>query len=291
MPAHSVSGPFPVIENCCRCADETDSRHPESPLDQPEPTSADDQPPRPFHLRQLALQAAALVVVLSLAWPYCLLLDVPLPWPETAWAIGAVAGGIALVTRQPWWWCLIHALFAPAAWATSGLALDPGWFLAAFVLLLLVYRGALAGRIPLYLSGRATAATLADLLPREPGLRCADLGAGVGSAVLALARQRPDLALTGVENSPLVWLIGRLRSLGQRNVEWRWGDFWQVDLAPYGVVYVFLSPAPMPALWEKVRSEMKPGSLFVSNAFAVPEVEPSEVVEVEGSHRLYCYRL
>ena len=48
----------------------------------------------------------------------------------------------------------------------------------------------------------------------------------------------------------------------------------------------------MPALWEKVVREMRPGALFVSNSFAVPGVEASEVIEVADARgtRLYCYR-
>jgi hypothetical protein len=47
----------------------------------------------------------------------------------------------------------------------------------------------------------------------------------------------------------------------------------------------------MPALWQKVRAEMRPGSLFISNSFAVPDVEASYVLEVDDERhtRLYCY--
>ena len=43
---------------------------------------------------------------------------------------------------------------------------------------------------------------------------------------------------------------------------------------------------------QMVKAEMPPGSLFVSNSFPVPEVEPNEIVEVDDgrSTRLYCYR-
>ena len=59
------------------------------------------------------------------------------------------------------------------------------------------------------------------------------------------------------------------------------------------VVYAFLSPAPMPALGEKARREMPPGSLFISNSFAVPDVEASDIVEIDDARqtRLYCYRM
>ena len=68
---------------------------------------------------------------------------------------------------------------------------------------------------------------------------------------------------------------------------------WRADLAGYDVVYAFLSPAPMPALGEKAKREMRPGSLLVSNSFAVPEVSPERVIELDDARQtlLYCYRL
>jgi hypothetical protein len=113
-------------------------------------------------LRQLALQFAAVMAVLSLAWPYYGVKDEPLPWPEVSAAIGITALLLASFTRQPWWWRLIHGAFAPLAWAVALLEIDPGWFLLAALILMLVYRGALSGQIPLYLSNRETARTLAD---------------------------------------------------------------------------------------------------------------------------------
>jgi len=49
----------------------------------------------------------------------------------------------------------------------------------------------------------------------------------------------------------------------------------------------------MPALWEKVRREMRPGTLFISYRFAVPGVHPSAVVELQdlGRTQLYLWRL
>ena len=248
-------------------------------------------PGRP-HLRQLAVQLAALLAVLSLAWPYYGLRNAPIPWPETALAIGALALLIATLTRQPWWWRVIHALFAPLAWAVAELAIDPGWFLLLAVLLLLVYRGALSGQVPLYLSNADTAAALAELTADRPQLRFLDLGAGIGSVLRPLAIARPDATLTGIENAPATWLAGRLRTAGLANCTWRWGDIWQARLAEHDVVYAFLSPAPMPALWEKVKTEMRPGSLFISNSFAVPDIEASAIVDVGDPRqtRLYCYQ-
>lgn len=243
--------------------------------------------------RQFALQGAAVILVLSIAWPYYGWGSEALPWQQTSLAIGAVALAFATIARQAWWWRLIHALFMPAIWLTHQLAIDPGWFLLAFILLLLVYRGALSGQVPLYLSNKETVAALAELLAERGTSRFLDLGAGLGSTTVPLADALPDSHFTGYENAPLTWLVGRFFSLGRPNIRWRWDDLWMARLGDYDVVYAFLSPAPMARLWEKVKAEMQPGSLFITNSFPVPGITPDRVIEVDCTppRPLYCYTL
>ena len=245
-------------------------------------------------LRQLSLQFAAVIAVLSLAWPYFGLRDEALPWPDTALAMGAIAFLLARITRQPIWWQLIHASFAPLAWAVSLLEIPPGWFLLTFLALLLVFRGAATGQIPLYLTNAATTRALAELLQeRNNSGHFSDLGAGIGSTVVPLARALPNWQFSGVENAPASWWIGRLRTRKLTNTTWLLSDFWQTPLGNYDVAYAFLSPAPMPSLWTKIEHEMKPGSLFISNSFPVPDVDPDEIFELDDPRqtRLYCYRV
>ena len=242
--------------------------------------------------RQFALQGAAAFLVLSFAWPYFGLSAETMPWLETSLTIGAVAFIFALLSRQPWWWCLMHAAFMPLVWLTNDQQIDPGWFLLGFVLLLLVYRGALSGQVPLYLSNKQTVAQLAEMLAAREQLSFLDLGAGIGSTTIPLADQLPEDQFTGVENAPLTWQHGRILCVGRPNIRWQWEDLWQVKLGEFDVVYAFLSPVPMPDLWKKVEAEMKPGSLFISNTFPVPGVEPSLVIEVDCTppRPLYCYQ-
>jgi protein-L-isoaspartate O-methyltransferase len=243
--------------------------------------------------RQFALQGAAVILVLSLVWPYFGWQIAALPWLETSLAIGAVAFVMATLSRQPWWWRLIHAGFMPLVWATQRLEIEPGWFLLAFVSLLLVYRGALSGQVPLYLSNKQTVAALAELLAARGPSSFLDLGAGVGSTTVPLADLLPDSHFTGYENAPLTWFVGLILGVGRPNIRWRWDDLWQARLGDYDVVYAFLSPAPMAKLWDKVKQEMQPGSLFISNTFPVPGVTPDQVIEVDctPARPLYCYQI
>lgn len=216
-----------------------------------------------------------------------------MPWFETSLAIGGVALAFATISRQPWWWRVIHAGFMPLVWLTNRLTIEPGWFLLAFFLLLLVYRGALSGQVPLYLSNRQTVACLAEVLAERGPCRFLDLGAGIGSTTVPLADGLPEHHFTGYENAPLTWLIGRLLSLGRPNIQWRWDDLWQAPLGEFDVVYAFLSPVPMPELWQKAKAEMPAGSLFISNSFPVPGEVPTRVIEVDCAppRPLYCYQI
>ncbi|MDR2787753.1 MAG: class I SAM-dependent methyltransferase [Candidatus Accumulibacter sp.] len=245
------------------------------------------------YLRQLALQCAAASIVLGIAWPYCLLRRQTLPWFESSLLIGALAFLFSSLSAQYWWWRVIHASFAPATVLFSGLNVAPEWYLATFVLMFLVYRGAVTSQVPLYISSLGAIRALSELLADVPARKIIDLGAGTGSVASALARTRRDVQVFGIENSFLPWAIGFFRTARLKNCHWSLGSFWQVPLADCDVVYAFLSPAPMSDLWLKAKREMRPGTLFISNGFEVPDVTADAEIEVadSGKTRLYCYRL
>lgn len=251
------------------------------------------RPPMISATRQLALQSACAVLVLSLTWPFFSLRQEPVPWAEICLAIGFLAFIVAAWTRQPVWWRLIHTFFAPLAWSVMQLDIDPGWFLLACILLLLIYRGALTGQVPLYLSNTETVVALEKMLAERPRFRFIDIGSGIGTTVLPLARRFPDSHFVGVENAPLTWLTGYWRCRHQPNLKWRWGSYWTTNLANFDFVYAFLSPAPMAELWQKAKTEMLPGSLLISNSFPIPDIEPQQIVEIDCNpmRTLYCYRL
>jgi hypothetical protein len=205
--------------------------------------------------------------------------EIPLPLLLPGVAFSAAA--LAWFWRLPIWWRYINLFFLPLVGLTlhlqtQGAGLNPDWFLAAFVLLALTSFGAVRSRVPLYLSSPRAAAELAQHLP--PNGRLIDLGCGLGGPLARIHSQRPDAHLAGVETAPLNWLLAKFRLLGRAEV--RLGSLWNANLAAYDIVYAYLSPAPMRALWDKARAEMKPGSLLISNTFAVPGRVADETIEL-----------
>lgn len=174
------------------------------------------------------------------------------------------------------WWLAIQALFLPGVLLALRLDIAPYWYLAAFALSWLVFGNVARSRIPLYLSNRQALQQLENCLPQ--GAHLLDIGAGAGTVLAWLDRQRPDLKLAGIELAWLPWLIGRLRL--PRRVDWLYGDYRELDFSAYDGVYAYLSPAAMPELWQKARKEMRPGALLISNTFAVLGQIPDEIAEL-----------
>ena len=194
------------------------------------------------------------------------------------------------------WWLAIQFLFAPALVLMLALDIPPGFFLAAFAVMLAVYWSTFRTQVPLYLSSGKVWRALETLLPSpavgddggegKTGFRFIDLGSGLGGVLAHLAKARPDGRYSGVESAPLpfLWSWLRIKLGGYRNCNVQWGSMWNCDLAQYDVVFAFLSPVPMERLWRKARTEMRAGTVFISSTFAVPEQTPHETVRVDDLH-------
>lgn len=232
----------------------------------------------------VALQAALLQLA---ALPFSLLLlragsMLPLQSVDTVLLLALQQGMLAALFSHlaglPSWWLPIQALFWPLLY--FGLGNPQLATLAPFVLLglLLVFGNVLRERVPLFLSSSKVEAHLAELIAPLPRQRILDLGCGTGGLVRRLQRDVPAAQVEGIESAfapwCVAWLAGKLTRSAARV---RYGDFWSLDLRCYDVVYAYLSPAPMARLWRKVKQEMPPGSLFISNTFGVPDCEPDRV--------------
>jgi hypothetical protein len=208
---------------------------------------------------------------------------------------GTLAATFSRLAGLARWWLLIQFAFAPALVLMLALDIPPGFFLAAFLVMLVVYWSTFRTQVPLYLSSNQVWQALASRLPSEQPFTLVDLGSGIGGVLTYLARIRPQGRYHGIESAPLpfLWSWLRIKFGGFNDCTVQWGSFWDNDLGQYDVVFAYLSPVPMEALWQKAKKEMRPGCLFISNTFAVPDQPPQETFTVDDLHHstLYIWRM
>jgi len=206
---------------------------------------------------------------------------------------GSLAAMLAYWRRLAWWWMPILFCFPPAAVLVNALHLPPLMFLAIFLFLLLLFWSTFRSQVPFYPSGRPVWDAVANLLPPQRALHAIDIGSGLGGAVLHLSRLRPDSRFTGIELAPLPWLISRTRAwMGGSRGDFVRGDYTVLNFSDYDVIFAYLSPAAMTALWRKAKVEMRSGSLLLSYEFVIDDAKPDiTVFPKEFGPALYGWRM
>lgn len=210
---------------------------------------------------------------------------------HVALAQGALAALLTWRLPLARWWAAIQFVFPPALLAASALDLPPGLFLAGFVALVLLYWSTFRTQVPYYPSGKGVRDAVAALLPPGRPVRAIDIGSGFGGLVLDLARRRPESRFEGIEIAPLPWLASRLRAwLAGSGAVFLRGDYERLDFGAYDLVFAYLSPAAMDALWRKAEREMRPGALLVSYEFVI-EGRPPDACQIppHAARTLYIW--
>ncbi|MDB5909148.1 MAG: SAM-dependent methyltransferase [Massilia sp.] len=247
--------------------------------------------------RAPALQALLLhCAAMPLSWGALTLLvnaEVPVNLAGAGLVQGALAAVLSRWRRLAPWWLAIQLLFPLALLAGLEFDLPPWLCLSGFLALVSIYWPAFRTQVPYYPSGGRAWDAVASLLPPGRPLYVIDIGSGLGGLVLALAARRPESAFAGIELAPLPWLVSRLRALlaGCANARFVRGDYELLDLGDYDLVFAYLSPAAMGALWRKASAEMRPGSLLLSYEFGIAEKAPDLTIVPTGrGPSLYGWR-
>lgn len=248
----------------------------------------------PISLQSLIIQGGALFLAGLLGYLFQTALLSPLAWWQLAIAQGGIAALLSHLLHQPSWWPPLHFAFFPAILLAQQASV-PAWvYLAAFLMLVLFYWSSFRTRVPLYLSDRKAWQAMMPLLPQARTFRFIDLGSGLGDVPLFLESRFPGGRFYGTEIAPAPWLISRLRAWFKRSrVIFMRRDYTAIDLADFEVVFAFLSPAAMPALWQQAQAQMRSGSLFISLSFGVQTREPDHEIALaaRARHTLYAWRM
>nr|WP_308493361.1 class I SAM-dependent methyltransferase [Duganella alba] len=189
------------------------------------------------------------------------------------------------------WWRAIQLLFPLAVLTALALQLPSWLFGLIFLLLLGWYWSTFRTQVPYYPSQPVVWDAVRQLLPAARAPRVIDIGSGLGGLTLYLARVRPDADAIGIELAPLPWLVSWLRArIGRSRARFLLGDYEKLDFGQFDLVFAYLSPAAMPALWRKTRAEMRPGTMLVSYEFVIEERAPDSIIHAtQGGIPLYIW--
>ncbi len=199
---------------------------------------------------------------------------------------GIFASLIGHLFGLPVWWIPINFAFPVMAYAALLFSV-PAWaYLLCFITLALVFWNVADDRVPLYLSNRTTWQAIERLCEERDGVFL-DIGCGLGGTLFHLSKTYPERQFVGIESAPLPYLFAKTKQLfmGRKNVQIRFDDMWGHTFDGYQTVYAFLSPEPMQRLYEKIADEMGSGGQLISNSFAVPHIEPDQIITLEDSRQ------
>lgn len=142
---------------------------------------------------------------------------------------------------------------------------------------------------PFVPSSKRSVETMIRLAKLRPGQTIIDAGSGDGRVLFEAAKQGANSV--GLEINPYLVLYTRLRAFfgpyrGLVTVLWQ--NLWRSDLRSADVVFVYLIPWKMDVLAEKLKRELKPGSLVISNSFIFPGWK---IVCKDSDHHIYMFRV
>lgn len=191
------------------------------------------------------------------------------------------------------WWRWIHLCFPTAIWLMSSWQIPNTFYLVGFMITLSLYWTTFRTQVPFFPSRPVIWQQVAAIVPQDRPIRMIDIGSGLGDMSMHLARMRPDSVIEGIEIAPLPWLVSVVRAkLKSSTAVFKLGDYRELDFANYDVIFAYLSPAAMPALWEKSKAEMKSGSLLISYEFEIQGIFPTQVLTSdEREEKLYVWKL
>ncbi len=133
---------------------------------------------------------------------------------------------------------------------------------------------------------------LASIPPETQGV-VVDLGSGWGNIAMQMAHLLPHCHIVGYEISPVPYFVSKLWKIFNNvpNLNLLKKEFSQVPLNNVSLVYCYLFPDAMKKLAKKFDKELRPGTIVISNTFALPGWDPIQVLNVQDIYhtRIYIY--
>ncbi|MBI3418898.1 MAG: hypothetical protein HY053_02025 [Proteobacteria bacterium] len=146
--------------------------------------------------------------------------------------------------------------------------------------------------VPTLASGFFERRKMVEIVQRHAPRTLIDLGSGRGELTRHIARALPQAQVMGIENRLFPYLQAKVyqRLFGPKNLEYRQDDFFSYDCSAADAVVLYLNTKVAERAGEKLRRELKPGTLVVSNRFALGgDWAPAEILQMLFKAKLFVY--
>ncbi len=244
------------------------------------------------------VQCLAFLCVMSVAWSVYFFTPHKLSGVALAVSQAVVAVGLSYVFGMAIWWRWIHLLFPLAIWSLSQWQIPSDVYFYGFLVTLSLFWTTFRTQVPFYPSRTIVHEQVAELVPHDKPIRMIDIGSGLGDLVMHVAKDRiaandTKSEIIGIEIAPLPWLVSKVRAYFERSAaQFKLGNYEALNFADFDVIFAYLSPAAMTALWQKAKAEMRKGSMLMSYEFEILGVQPSyQISGINGSPTLYVWKM
>jgi len=162
-------------------------------------------------------------------------------------------------------------------------------FIICLIVLLITISTVQTGISPLPTSSKAKQAMMMMIPPEQ---KVYDLGSGWGTLCFAAGKKGSSGEVVGIESSLVPYLFSKLKTVldRKRTISVLLGDIYTADISDAQVILCFLYPEAMEKLAIDIRERVAPGTIIISNTFALPGWTPVEIIELNDLYRTKILR-
>lgn len=116
-----------------------------------------------------------------------------------------------------------------------------------------------------------------------------ELGSGFGNGLIIASREFGVKSI-GIEISPFHYLVSKLKTFTDKNIKIIFSDTRKVNLKNADIIFCYLFPKLLNNLSDKFLSELKLGTIIISNSFKIDKLKPYLIKEI-ACKQVYFYRI